>query len=102
MGLFAERCALRPGTRGRRQIQNLMSKPKTPKSGSQQQVVGPRLTEQNIIMALTVVSLMANSVTVAMLVRQEKRMPELQNRVAALEALLGKQTTPQQSQPHMQ
>lgn len=53
-------------------------------------------------MALTVVSLMANLVTVTLLLRQERRMPELQDRVAALESLLGRQTTPQESPPNTQ
>jgi hypothetical protein len=53
-------------------------------------------------MALTVVSLIANVVTVTLLVRQANRMPRFDDRVAALEVPLEKQTTPQQSQPNKQ
>jgi len=52
---------------------------------------------QSSIMALTLVSLFANLVTVTEPVRLANRRESLEHRVNALELLLGTQTKPQQS-----
>ena len=63
-------------------------------------IVRPR--GENIIMVLTLVSLMANLVTVTELVRLENRRDSLERRVNDLENLLAMQNKPQQSPPNKQ
>ena len=65
-------------------------------------LVRQHVSLQNIIMVLTLVSLMADLITVTELVRLTNRRDSLELRVTALENLIARQTKPQQSPPNKQ
>ena len=80
----------------------LLEQPDSANHGWLRRLVRQHGSLQSIIMVLTVVSLMANLLTITVLVRLENRRDSLELRVTDLEHLLASQTTAHQSPPNKQ